>query len=285
MTASAIQPKVWDLSNKQTGKVSSDVSLVQLTDTHLGGDLEEVLAGVNTAQSLDCVLELLFKQSLPSDLMICTGDLANNGEVEAYNILQQKLQPWKKPMAWLPGNHDIRAVMQAAVGELMPDVILFDDWAICLLDSAVEGKVGGTLGDESLQLLESCLQLIGSNKYVALFLHHQPIPVGSEWIDTQQVSDGDQLVEVVARHVNVKLISWGHVHQELDTTDERCPGVRFVATPSTCIQFHPRSKDFKLDQQMPGFRRIVLKQDGSVDTEVYRIESADMGVDFSTSGY
>ena len=58
---------------------------------------------------------------------------------------------------------------------------------------------------------------------------------------------------------------WGHVHQQHDS---RRSGVRMLATPSTCAQFLPHSEHFAIDTAPPAYRRLELRADGSIDTEV-----------------
>jgi len=48
--------------------------------------------------------------------------------------------------------------------------------------------------------------------------------------------------------------------------------VRILGTPSTCIQFKPGQDAFCLDDTSPGYRWMELLADGSIRTEVVRIE-------------
>jgi 3',5'-cyclic-AMP phosphodiesterase len=48
--------------------------------------------------------------------------------------------------------------------------------------------------------------------------------------------------------------------------------VRLLAVPSTCAQFLPHSEQFAVDPSPPGYRRLTLRSDGSIDTEVLRVE-------------
>jgi 3',5'-cyclic-AMP phosphodiesterase len=61
---------------------------------------------------------------------------------------------------------------------------------------------------------------------------------------------------------------WGHVHQQFDS---RRKGVRLLSVPSTCAQFLPHADQFALDPSPPGYRRLTLCADGSIDTEVIRV--------------
>jgi hypothetical protein len=100
-------------------------------------------------------------------------------------------------------------------------------------------------------------------------LHHQPIPMLSRWLDEVGLEDASELLDVVARHDNVRGVLWGHVHQALDTFVGR---VRFMSTPSTCTQFKPRDDAFGIDVRPPGYRVLDLAADGSIATEVVWLE-------------
>lgn len=80
----------------------------------------------------------------------------------------------------------------------------------------------------------------------------------------------------------VRGVLWGHIHQELDVERN---GVRLLATPSTCIQFAPRSDDFALDHLLPGYRWLRLHADGRIETGVSRLRQLDYEIDFSQDGY
>ena len=47
--------------------------------------------------------------------------------------------------------------------------------------------------------------------------------------------------------------------------------MRWLGTPSTCIQFAPGSAEFALDEQMPGYRWLHLYDEGQLDTGVSRV--------------
>ncbi|MBX2809216.1 MAG: 3',5'-cyclic-AMP phosphodiesterase, partial [Cellvibrionaceae bacterium] len=83
-------------------------------------------------------------------------------------------------------------------------------------------------------------------------------------------------------YTHVKLILWGHIHQEFDALHE---GVRLLASPSTCIQFAPGKNEFTLDKTMPGYRWLELHDDGSISTHVERLPYKDYGIDYQSEGY
>ncbi len=84
----------------------------------------------------------------------------------------------------------------------------------------------------------------------------------------------------------VKGLLWGHVHQSLDKDYPTAFGqLQLMATPSTCIQFKPKSSYFALDAKQPGYRLLELKPDGSILTNVYRVPGNLFAPDHESKGY
>lgn len=86
------------------------VRVCQITDAHLGKTSEETLLGINTESSLQAVLAMVAQKSQALDVLLCTGDLSNDGSPEAYQRFHQRVASLKKPQVWLPGNHDSHGV-------------------------------------------------------------------------------------------------------------------------------------------------------------------------------
>ena len=92
----------------------------------------------------------------------------------------------------------------------------------------------------------------------------------------------DEFNNFIATLPNVKLVLCGHVHQEIDEVVGR---TRYIASPSTSIQFEPLSHDFALDSQAPGWRYLQFAPDGQIDTQVYRLPQGSFTPDVGVSGY
>lgn len=107
-------------------------------------------------------------------------------------------------------------------------------------------------------------------------MHHNPVPLHSEWLDTMILENADALFERLRRYAQVRAMLWGHVHQAYDATlplAQGTPGreLRMLATPATSFQFGPGSQDFSLDAAAPGYRWITLHASGDISTDVVRV--------------
>lgn len=272
------------MSATTTTAKEKPVRLIQITDCHLGPQASEALLGLNTDQSLDDVLQLIAREQPVLDQIVCTGDIASAGHVICYNRFVNSVRSYfSTPLAWLPGNHDSAAIMADVAMDNPPEArqLLLGNWLIILLDSAVPGHVYGRLAESELQYLQATLSA-HSDKHIMVMLHHQPVCVGSAWIDQYILRNADALFAIVDEFPQVKALVWGHVHQEF--IGER-KGVQLIATPSTCVQFKPNCDDFVVDTLMPGYRWFDLQTDGSFQTGVARVTGKHYTIDYQSAGY
>ena len=257
------------------------VRIVQVTDPHLFQSTDGALLGMNTEESLECVLSLVREKTPEFDLILATGDISQDGSDESYFRMRDKLQAFDRPFYWLSGNHDQNDVItKASVGTAaLQKVIDYPNWRIVMLDSSVTDEVHGFLHQHELDLLKEALK---TDKHVLVCFHHHPINVGSKWIDNIGVKNASEFMEMLESHDNVKAVLWGHVHQEVDEVQN---GRRLLATPSTCIQFTKHSDDFSVDTLHPGYRYLELLPNGSVNTDVHRVTGVEFTIDYSIKGY
>jgi len=256
--------------------------LLQITDCHLGSQPGEKLLGMDTDQSLYDVLQMVQANESP-DMILVSGDMSNDGGVRSYQRFLDIMERYfpNTPMAWLPGNHDDPMNMDQVENLPIESHCVRGGWNMIFLDSRIPMEEGGDLTVNELERLDK--QLSAYRRLPSMvFLHHQPVPVGSEWLDQYVVRNNRAFFRVIDRHPHVKAVCWGHVHQYFNAERK---GVKLLATPSTCIQFLPNSKDFALDSAMPGYRRFELHANGHFETSVSRIKDKVYKIDFASSGY
>lgn len=264
---------------------NQSIRLLQITDTHLFADPNGCLLGVNTRDSFHAVVSAINAKQREFDAVIATGDISQDHTAESYQRFVDGIACWQQPCFWLPGNHDYQAEMQSVMDKPAihrSDVVLAGEhWQVVVLDSQVKGVPHGRLSPEQLTLLDTGLTQ-HADRHTLVLLHHHPLPAGSAWLDQHQLHNRDDFWAVVQKHHTVKGVVCGHIHQALD---EHVKGCRVMAAPSTCIQFKPNSDDFALDAVNPGWREITLHCDGSISTEIGRLDGADFQPDMFSSGY
>lgn len=258
--------------------------ILQITDTHLFKNESDELLGCQTAKSFYKVIEMIKKESFPIDCILLTGDLSQDNSPESYYFLAERLSIFHCPIYWLAGNHDEFICMENALSrtQLLPEKeIHFKEWSIILLNSVEEGKVAGFLSSEELERLELFLKTAPTS-HVVVALHHHPIPVGCSWSDGIGLQNNLEFQKILKASDKVRLVLFGHIHQDFD---QQIQGIRYMAAPSTAIQFCPQTAEFTLDHRPPGCRYFELKPNGSIHTTVKRVQNYQMKINYAATSY
>lgn len=250
------------------------VRIVQITDLHLMADPLGELKGVCTRDTLRAVLEVLRRDFGSAERLIVTGDLAHDELLETYEVLREMLTDWLPKLRVVPGNHENRGFMRQVFGDqvtVMDDRNVFSDsvggWRLIGLDSQLLGEVRGQMGKTQRDWLASELAAEPLCP-TAIFLHHPPLEVGTEWLDEIRLEDAERLFDLLSQHPQVKFVCCGHIHQEMTVVQAN----RLVlTTPSTSVQFLPETDRLIPDLIPPGFRIFDLETDGSFRTRVVRV--------------
>lgn len=263
----------------------SRVRILQITDTHLFAQAEGTLLGVNTHDSYQAVLDAIKAQGGNFDIVVATGDLVQDQSFLAYQRFVDGVAQLPVPCVWLPGNHDFQPVMVDTMAKAgissAKHLLLGRHWQLVLLDSQVAGVPYGELSEYQLEWLDKCLQGYQDRNTLVL-LHHHPVPSGCMWLDQHSLRNAHALSEITKRYTGVRAVLCGHIHQELDLDWE---GVRLLASPSTCVQFKPHCTNFTIDDTAPGWRHIDLLADGTIDTEIHRLNCTRFLPDMNSDGY
>lgn len=251
------------------------IRLLQLTDGHLPASPEERIVGVQTVRSFEEVLEAVRKHPFwPPAALLLTGDLVHRPDAAAYRWLRERLAPLGLPCMALPGNHDRPDLLWREIPRI--EVLELGRWRVLGLSSWREGSYGGLLSDEELALLRRAL-IEGGNRPVLIALHHPPLPVESPWMDAMGLANRERFWEIIERFGgSVRAVVFGHIHQEFHHHER---GIDLWSAPSTCFQFRPYSDRLVIDRKPPGWRWLVLHEEGVVTSAVGRLPRLPEGLD------
>ncbi len=263
------------------------INAIQITDTHLYGVPYGTLLKMNTKNSLDQVIQVMQETEQDIDLILATGDIAQDATESAYESFIATINKLNIPFRWIPGNHDnVQTMQRVAAGTAINEkIITLQNWRILLLDTSIKHQVHGQLAPSELEFLESSLQAMQDSAEVEhgmVCLHHNPVPGTARWMRDIGLENGPQFFQIVARYPKVKCVIYAHIHQELDYMHA---GVRCFCSPSTCIQFKPNVTGFELDRLNPGYRSLRLFADGSIETTAVRVEGTTFDADYGSAGY
>ena len=263
------------------------IKITQITDTHLYGTPSGTLLKMNTSDTLGHVLELVKANEDEIDLVLATGDIAQDASEKAYTNFLEIIASLNSPFRWIPGNHDNASVMdRIAEGTGASEkTAQLNNWLIILLDTSILGQVHGKLAKTEINFLTSVLRAAEKDdtiEHCLIAMHHNLVPGNSEWMKDIGLENGEKFFEAIKISKKVRCVLYGHIHQELDFEHE---GIRCLCTPSTCIQFKPKVTSFCLDRVNPGYRSLRLFADGSIESEVRRVSGETFEADYNSPGY
>lgn len=243
------------------------VRVLHITDPHLFADPAGELRGVTTRASLERVLKHYRQHDWTADIVVATGDLVQDDSVEAYRHFAHLVGGLELPVLVVPGNHDLPEHLAEVLHPprfSVNEAYESNAWMIVGIDTCVPGRAGGAVTDAELDRLDALLKSSGAD-HVLVCMHHPPVSMGSRWLDSVGMDDGDAVLATLAASGTVRVALFGHVHQAYDVEHA---GIRVIGTPSTCRQFLPGSDDFAVDDRPPAYRQIELAADGGFDTHL-----------------
>lgn len=245
----------------------TNLKLVQVSDCHVSADPGAEYRGLNAARSLERLLPAI--RAFQPDLLLLTGDVSEDGSPASYGRVSALLCSVGAPVLALPGNHDDPAMMQRYFPDGPWQGPLFRSargWQLVLLDSTGRGEIGGVFTDSHLRGLEQGLARCASD-HLLVALHHQPVEVGSPWIDKYALRDPGPFLDLLSKDARVRCVAWGHVHQDYSG---ELGGMKLLGSPSTVANGLPGREKFTLDVSGPACRWLVLDREGGVETGLIR---------------
>jgi Icc protein len=237
---------------------------LHISDMHILGEEGRLQYGVDTAAILRRAVPMM--NALEPDFVIVSGDLISDESEDSYRRLQSLLKPVGAPIHCMMGNHDDRAAFRRVfrpedppTAEPVCEAFELEGIRFILLDSVLPGKVEGRLGEEQLRWLDAELAA-HPDRPTWVFLHHHPLPVYIRWLDALGLQDPDAFLAVLARHPQVEVVGYGHVHQ---LRRWRYRGVLFASVPALAFQISPLHQEPNITQETPAFRRVEFSGDGT----------------------
>lgn len=214
--------------------------VAQISDFHVAVPGSELDRQQHTSARLERAVAQLGRLDPRPDLVLCTGDLVQDGEPAEYQRLVALLRPLPMPYYVIPGNHDDREGVRAAFaghGYLPtsgPLCYVVDAGPLRLigLDTLVPRAPHGHVDSEQTAWLDARLGE-ATDRPTVIFVHHPPFRTGIVAMDAMGLDGADALAEVVRRHPQVERILCGHLHRPIVA---RFAGTVASTAPSTASQ-------------------------------------------------
>jgi Icc protein len=249
------------------------INVLQISDSHIAAtpapqgqtptlaETVHTLSGLTTVQTLEKVLERIAAVGFEPDLAVHTGDVVESPDSASYEVAARTLERIGVPLLAVSGNHDEPGQLISAFGETR--TYEYEGWLILLIDSRIGGAEYGRLGPDSLTWLDE--RLSSTAAHVLIGLHHPPLSVCGD--PDCGLLDSHEMLEVLDRHPHVRGVISGHLHLA-DEVERR--GVRFLLSPSTCIQLrhrHPLPENNRTPTRI-GARVLRLEANGQIPSEI-----------------
>ena len=230
--------------------MSAPLLIAQISDLHIKRPGVLAYGQVDTAAALTrCVATLNAFRPRP-ELVVISGDLADTPVAEEYEHLNRLLAPLEIGFAAVPGNHDSRELMRAALPKggyaqstgALNSLHAVGPLDLVLLDSSVPGKPHGELEAATLAWLDATLAL-SSTRPALIFLHHPPFVTGIHHMDMQNLRNAGALANVLRQHPRARLVAAGHVHRAALT--------QFFGVPATICPAPNHAVALDLEDSLP----------------------------------
>lgn len=257
--------------------------VAQLSDTHFLEPGQEPEGGhaYDTSAAFDAVLDHLEAHHEP-DLVVVTGDIADHGRPEQYELALGAFARLPAPVHLCPGNHDADASLRAGAADRgfdIPRITSHGPWAFVYVDSNrgrmhSDGNGGfvdaegdhrlhgnGALGEHEAAWVRETLASLDA-EHVFMWLHHPPdadVPLS---YDERYTAEWMSLVDELSA---VRGFGAGHTH--VPST------YRFADRPVFVAPSFKNNFDLTANTWLPpGYRTYDFADDGTVTSELHLID-------------
>ncbi|MEM7274830.1 MAG: metallophosphoesterase [Actinomycetota bacterium] len=256
-------------------------TVMQLSDTHFStpGNRSHGGFGYDTNEAYDAVLAHGLDPARRTELAVVTGDLADHGRPDEYEVAVAALSRLPMPANAVPGNHDFDIPLRAAVprpGLGMDRAQRVGPWLFLFADSNRGGREVGPdgrlvdredrieadaeLGADETAFLRELLEASDA-EHVFIWMHHPPgMPggYGSAVLD-------DEVAALIADHPRIRGVGAGHIHSDSVLTVADRP---VFVCPALTINF-----DFEAWTTLPpGYRTYDFGDDGAIASQCHLLD-------------
>lgn len=234
--------------------------IAQITDVHIGFDVGNPTE-FNRVRLDQLIATLRTGPNVP-DLLLATGDLADNGALSSYQIFADAIAG--VPFAVLPcvGNHDRRANFLTVFPSLADEngfVQYVHDcgaFRLIIIDTLDEGRHGGAFCAARAKWLRARLAE-KPDLPTWIVMHHPPFDSGLEWMTTDPAEPWvARFIDAIADAPGLRGMFCGHLHRAL-VMPWRGLTVAVCASsaPQVALDLRP------IDADQPDDRAMIVAED------------------------
>lgn len=194
--------------------------IAQISDLHIAAGEQKTFGVAPMAENLQrCVSHINALKPTP-DLVLITGDIANDGMLAETERAAMILEHLDIPYYLVPGNHDNRQALSSVFGnQACPTsadgFVQYEidgyDLRLIAIDSASLTDPGGELCPKRLAWLEERLAL-PDDRPIVIFMHHPPVKFSVQETDLDGFAGVDKFWKLLENDKRIQRILCGHIH-------------------------------------------------------------------------
>jgi Icc protein len=225
-------------------------TVLQISDTHLN-------AAPHTPADNDPDATLLATidavRDVRADLVLLTGDLADDGSEAALRRLRTVVDDLSTPLLAVAGNHDLLDNVRAVFGTL--DTVEVGRWRVMGVESVIPGQDHGSV---DVERLTERLDRV-DDRPTLIAIHHPPRSPSTNHMF--QLIGADAMVAALRDRPHVRAIVSGHLHEVFD---RREGDLQICGGPSSWYAIEHIGDDYRLfTDGLVGAQVLTLGDDGS----------------------
>jgi Icc protein len=225
-------------------------TVLQISDTHLCAE-PNTPAEHDPDASLSATLDAI--RDVAADLLLLTGDLADDGSLAAVQRLRDAVCDLAPRILAVAGNHDDIDNVHATFGEV--DSIQVGAWRVLAVETYIAGEDHGYVDVE--QLVRRLDQV--DDRYTLIALHHPPRSPSTN--PMFQLLRAEEMLAALADRRNVRAVVSGHLHAAFDLREG---DLELCGSPSSYYAIEHSGDEYRLFADgIVGAQVLTLGDDGS----------------------
>jgi len=244
---------------------NNELKIIFLSDMHLTH--QEDFLGIDTFASFDSTVTHIQENHNDADYVVLGGDFIQDQKKESFEFFYTQIRRLKPSLLYARGNHDISDKFYSSLRSESDFFISTKYWEIIMLETYSKGNIFGEVCIKELKKLVD-YSFLNKDKFFFIYMHHNLFMTQSPWLDIHITKNREEVLSVLKKIKNLRLVINGHIHQETNLIHE---GIEFYSSPSTSAQFTSGEKEFKLGKEKPGYLIIKLRKEGLSEVKCQRI--------------
>ncbi|HEY0521408.1 MAG TPA: metallophosphoesterase [Ilumatobacteraceae bacterium] len=229
-------------------------TVLQITDTHLRAE-PNTPAERDPDASLRATVDAV--RNIDADLLLLTGDLADDGSVAALVRLRSVVGVVSPALLATAGNHDDPDSVRAIFGST--DTVDLGTWRVLGVESVIPGEDHGAIDvDRLVRRLDSL-----DERPTMLAIHHPPRSPSTH--PMFQLIGADEMMAALRDRPHVRAVVSGHLHEAFDRRDG---DIALCGAPSAYYAIQHTADDYRVVHDgIVGAQVLTLGDDGSFSCE------------------